>query len=107
MLRKSSSPRGGPCCSYSFSKYFNFGDFGDFSDFFNLEGSLKDANDMLLPFEKIAFLALSFLSNSFCSNTRLSGGVGPDFDGVLFGNGGVGTSFTNICSGTSVLGDSS
>ena len=81
--------------------------FGDFSDFLNLFGNLKDANDMLLPFEKIALLAFNFLSNSFWSRTLLSGGVGPDFEGVLLGNGGVGTSFMNIGSGNSELGDSS
>ena len=62
---------------------------------------------MLLPLENKSLFALSFLSNSFCSRILLSGGVGPDFDGVLLGKGGVGTSLMKICCGLSEFGESS
>ena len=107
IFRKSNSPFGELFSSDSFSWYLDFVLFGDFSDFLNLAGNLKDANDMLLPFEKIALLAFNFLSNSFWSRTLLSGGVGPDLEGVLLGKGGVGTLFMNIGSDNSELGDSS
>ena len=55
--------------------------------------------------EKNALLAFSFLSNSFWSRTRLSGGVGPDLEGFLWGKGGVDTSLIIIFSGSSSLGD--
>ena len=60
-----------------------------------------------ITLEKNARLALSFLSNSFWSRTRLSGGVGPDLEGVLWGKGGVGTSLMISFSGSSSLGDRS
>ena len=66
MLRKSSSPLGGPAFSFeslSLSQYFDF--FGDEEDnFLNFEDNLKDASDMLLPLENKALLAFNFLSNS-------------------------------------------
>ncbi len=60
-----------------------------------------------ITLEKNARLALSFLSNSFWSRTRLSGGVGPDLEGVLWGQGGEGTSLMISFSGSSSLGDRS
>ena len=114
MCRKSSSPLGTALSSFSriasalsLSQYLGLF-LGLGAELFrSRDESLKDARDMLRPLEKNARLAFSFLSNSFWSRTLLSGGVGPDLEGVRWGKGGVGTSLMIIFSGSSSLGDKS